>query len=86
MCSLGAERFWARAATEEFEINPGRRERGSPGPIESKRSRVFVVYSGGNVVGTMPAGMNLAGFAAWSRDESWFVRLTLDETVEVYRF
>jgi hypothetical protein len=47
---------------------------------------VFVSATDGKVIGTMPAGMNPAAFAAWSIDDSWFVRLTVDKKVEVYRF
>ena len=47
---------------------------------------VFISAVDGQVVGTMPAGMNLATFADWSSDDAWFVRLTVDRTVEVYGF
>ncbi len=47
---------------------------------------VFISATDAKVVGTMPAGMNIAAFAAWSIDDSWFVRLTVDQKVEVYRF
>lgn len=47
---------------------------------------VFFSAIDGRVIGTMPAGMNLAAFADWSSDDSWFVRLTVDQTVEVYEF
>ena len=30
--------------------------------------------------------MNLTNFADWSIDDTWFVRLTLDRMVEIYRF
>jgi hypothetical protein len=47
---------------------------------------VFLSATDGMVIGTMPAGMNLGPFASWSNDDAVFVRLTVDEQVEVYRF
>lgn len=47
---------------------------------------VFYAASDGRAIGTMPAGMNLGPFADWSADDSAFVRLTVDGTVEIYRF
>lgn len=47
---------------------------------------VFVSATDGKVIGTMPAGMNLGPFASWSVDDGVFVRLTVDQHVEVYRF
>ena len=67
-------------------------------PVEASRAgRYFVHANGtddlvvfsaidGRAMGTMPAGMNLAAFADWSSDDAWFVRLTVDRTVEVYGF
>lgn len=47
---------------------------------------VFVSATDGSEIGTMPAGLNLVNFADWSLDDSWFVRLTIERMVEVYRF
>ncbi len=47
---------------------------------------VFISAVDGRAIGTMPAGLNLATFADWSSDDAWFVRLTIDQMVEVYRF
>ena len=47
---------------------------------------VFLSAVDGSEIGTMPAGMNLTNFADWSIDDTWFVRLTLDRMVEIYRF
>lgn len=67
-------------------------------PIEASRAGQYFVHANGTddvvffsaidgrAIGTMPAGMNLAAFADWSSDDAWFVRLTVDKTVEVYGF
>jgi hypothetical protein len=67
-------------------------------PIRSSSAGSYFVYSNGtddyvflsavdgSEVGTMPAGMNLSQYSDWSIDDSWFVRLNLERTVEVYRF
>lgn len=47
---------------------------------------VFLSAIDGQVIGTMPAGMNNPAFADWSSDDAWFVRLTVDRMVEVYAF
>ena len=47
---------------------------------------MFFAADDGRTVGTMPAGMNPAGFSDWSLDDAAFVRLTTDGFVEVYRF
>ncbi len=48
----------------------------------------FVIYAAndGQAVGRMPAGMNPAGFSDWSINDSAFVRLTIDGSVEIYSF
>ncbi len=56
--------------------------------VHSNGKDDFVFYSAtdGHVIGSMPPGMNLLTYADWSVDDSAFVRLTVDRTVEVYRF
>lgn len=68
------------------------------GPLRPSGAGLFFVYANGSdgvtfvsatdgrLIGTMPAGMNIAAFADWSIDDSWFARLTMDRTIEVYRF
>lgn len=96
--AVGSTAWIATSATSTARLEPGAISVPDLSPIRvSGAGRVFVHANGmddvvfvsaidGRVLGAMPAGMNIAAFGDWSIDDSHFVRLTVDRTVEVYRF
>ena len=96
--AVGATAWIETIDTSTARLEPGAISVPAVSPIRaSGAGSVFVYANGmddlvffsaidGRAIGTMPAGMNVAAFADWSSDDSWFVRLTVDQTVEVYGF
>ena len=96
--AVGQTAWISNTFTRKARLEPGAIPVEYRGPIKTSGAGRFFLHANGmddlviisatdgKVVGTMPAGMNVAVFAAWSLDDSWFVRLTVDQKVEVYHF
>lgn len=96
--AVGRRTWMQNQITRASRLEPGAiavpdltRLRTSPGGawfLHANGMDDVVIYAAedGKPVGTMPAGMNPAGFSDWSLDDKAFVRLTTERVVEIYRF